>query len=372
MNSEFELLNLKENLLKGIFTHGFNKPSHIQKKVIPALAQGESAVVQAKNGAGKTAMFLLGVLQRINERDTEKKSVDVQAIILSPTRELSLQTFSVLNSLSKYLNIKTHCAVGGHRTLVDADALSEGVDVLCGTPGRILQLLRESSRFFSSLITVIFDEADRILDKGFGAQVKSILDLVGRGDTQLVFVSATLPEEVTDALTSLRGESSRLFLLSEGNPRLTQISQYYAEVTPDTRFESLCEVLSIISVSQAVIFVNRKEDAACLDKTMRAHGFSVTSLHSSLEQKERDKRINEFFSGKHRILVSTDIASRGIDAAHVNLVVNYHMPSSSEEYLHRIGRGGRFGKVSTAVTFVLNPETEKIQSICGAAIKSFF
>ncbi|OAG28844.1 ATP-dependent RNA helicase [Nematocida displodere] len=357
----FEHLGLSKNILRGVYAHGFTSPSPIQCEAIPAIVLGKDTVVQSKNGTGKTATFLLALLQRLGDGGE-----GVQGLILSPTRDLALQTFSVFDSLAKFSKIKGHCAVGGHSASADMKAVETNCGVVCGTPGRVLQLLRERPKSFAGTKMVVLDEADRVLDNGFGTQVKSIFDALKESAPQLVIVSATLPGAVKEMLSSLL-KTPQMFLVPQDKLSVDRIAQYYAEVKKQTdKFEALCDVFGTFSISQAVIFANNKEGVSDLEKTMKMHEFSVTAIHSGLEQLERDKRLEGFFSGKHRVLISTDVMSRGIDAAHVNLVVNYDIPLSSEEYLHRIGRGGRFGKSSIAVTLVAPNEKDRAQTICGA------
>ncbi|KAI5173191.1 ATP-dependent RNA helicase [Nematocida sp. LUAm3] len=365
MSSGFELLHLNQSILKGIFTYGYSSPSSIQERVIPEILKGSNVVVQSKNGTGKTATFLLGMLQRVSEGiEASNEKRGIYAVILQPTRDLAVQTFSVFSGLGKYTEVKGYCAVGGHSVSNDLQALTNTkIDVLCGTPGRVLQLIKERPKLFQSTKMLIIDEVDRVLDTGFGEQVVSILDSLKKNTPQYIFVSATLPKRVTEMLENLM-DSPKMFLMPQETLAVDKITQYYLFSSQEERFHNLCEILGSISVSQAIIFGNRKETVIDLEKSMKVQDFPVTALHSALEQEERNKRISSFLAGKERMLISTDVASRGLDAANVNLVVNYELPPSSEEYLHRIGRGGRFGKSSIGITFIL-PEEEKVfRSIC--------
>ncbi|KAH9385190.1 ATP-dependent RNA helicase [Nematocida major] len=358
--SEFESLQLKESLLKGVFAYGFSTPSQIQKDAIPSIASGESVVVQSKNGTGKTATFLLGVLQRM---DPAKKGV--QAIIVSPTRDLAIQTFNVFSGLSKFMSMRGHCAIGQDKKInADVSAL-QNCTVLFGTPGRLLHLTKESFKSFSNLQVVVLDEADRTLESGFGLPVKNLFETIKPLNPQFVFVSATLPSEVTEMLTLFLDEP-KMFLVPQEKLALSQISQFYVKVPAKEKFETVCNILSVVTISQAVIFANRKETVSEICKKMQLHEFPAVAVHGSLEQAERNKRMGDFLSGKFRILVSTDVTSRGIDAAHVNLVINYDVPHTAEEYLHRIGRGGRFGKTSIAVTLTEPEEYNSAQNAFGA------
>ncbi|KAI5190898.1 ATP-dependent RNA helicase [Nematocida sp. AWRm77] len=371
--SEFESLGLHKNILRGVFSYGYTTPSPIQKRAIPSIAAGKHAVIQSKNGTGKTATFLLGAMQRI-EPEIQKKHLAV--LVFSPTRDLALQTCAVASSLGKFLGVKSACAVGGQSLGEDLKGLSApqgGCHILCGTPGRVLQLIKEAPKSFAKIKTVVFDEADRTLDVGTGVQVQRILEALKVHTPQFVFVSATLPASVKETL-SLFLKDPEMFLIPQEKLALSQIAQKYVIVPESEKFDMVCTVFSTLSVSQAVIFVRTKEAAVALEQKMRTHEFPVTALHSDLSQPERNKRLDSFFKSKYRILISTDIASRGIDAAHVNLVINYDLPSSSEEYLHRIGRGGRFGKVSTAVTFAAPHESSKVHTVCevfGASLCAF-
>ncbi|KAI5180149.1 ATP-dependent RNA helicase [Nematocida sp. AWRm80] len=360
-SSEFELLGLPTEILHGIFAYGYHTPSQVQKDAIPAIKTGQDIVVQSKNGTGKTATFIIGALQNISP-----ETPGIQTIILSPTRDLALQTHSIFEGLSKFTSITAYCAVGGDKKVhTDTIAIQTKHKVLIGTPGRILHLIKHSSKSFVNLKMLILDEADRMLDSGFGMQVKSIFDSFKNKRPQMIFVSATVPKSVTEML-ELFLHSPQMFLVPQENLSIDKISQYYIKVSSENKLNTIYEILSTLSVSQVVIFANTKETVMKIETQMKKHEFPVTSIYSKLDQTERTVRMNAFFSSKYRILISTDISSRGIDAAHVNLVINYSLPLTSEEYLHRIGRGGRFGKESIAITLLTPKEISKAHSICGA------
>jgi len=357
--SEFENLGICDNILRGVFSYGYSAPSDIQRRAIPSIAGGKHAVVQSKSGSGKTATFILGMLQRI---DSAK---EIQALVISPTRDLAHQTHAVFKGLSKYTAVKGVCAVGGNALAQDAQAVqSKENKVVFGTPGRILQLIREQRKHFGKIKIVVVDEADRIVEGGFGTQVHKIFEIVKDGAPQFVFASATLPRGVTKIFEAFL-PSPAMFLVPEESLSVEEIAQHYVGTLKENKFETVCEVLSTFSISQCVIFANRKDTVAALEKKMKTHDFSVTAIHGDLQQSERTKGLEGFFKGRHRILISTDIASRGMDAPHVNLVINYDLPESAEDYLHRIGRGGRFGKASVAVSLVLPEEAERLPSILG-------
>lgn len=355
---DFELLGLDRDILRGVYSHGFHRPSQIQHALIPVLLRRRDAVIQSKNGTGKTATFLLAMLQLLN-RTVHK----TQAIVLSPTRDLAVQTFSVFESLSKFTEIKGHCSIGGHGFNADLNALREGAQVLCGTPGRVLQLLSDARGMFADVGFVVFDEADRILDSGFKNQVKNIFTALAKKSPQFVLISATLPQEILELLNTLL-KNPHMHLLPQSSLSLTQIEQCYIEVkSEEEKIETVYAVFSEITVSQAVIFANKREAAVQLERSLSTQGFSVVCLHSGLPQEQRGRNMSEFLAGKHRILVATDVAARGIDAAYVNLVINYDIPLTGEEYLHRIGRGGRFGKSAMAVSIVLGKEVHRLLAI---------
>lgn len=361
--SEFELLGLSRAILRGVFAYGYHTPAPIQKQAIPSLIAGRHAVIQSKNGTGKTATFLLGSLQRVDPQLSDKH---VQVLVLSPTRDLALQTASVLAALAKFTAVKSLAAVGGQAIGDDLKQLAgAGCQLLCGTPGRVLQLLKEKPGLFAQIKTVVLDEADQTLAVAAGVPVSKILEELQTRQPQFVFVSATLPESVKQIFRQF-APNADVFLVQPEELSVAQISQQYVILPEKEKFDMVCTIFSQLSISQAVIFVNTKDTAVALEQQLRTHEFPVTALHSDLSQLERNQRLASFFASKYRILISTDLASRGLDAAYVNLVINYDLPQTSEEYLHRIGRGGRFGKLSTAVTLVSTSEAPKLRSMTGA------
>ncbi|KAI5130286.1 ATP-dependent RNA helicase [Nematocida parisii] len=369
--SEFEQLGLSENILMGIFAYGFSTPSKIQKDAIGVISGGKSVLMQSKNGTGKTATFLLGMLQKLT---IHKNTPYIQSIVLSPTRDLAIQTFNVFNGLAKYMGIKGYCAVGQTKKVSEDVHALNGCTVLFGTPGRVLHLLKESIKTFNKVHMVVLDEADRVVESGFSLPVRGIFERIKPMNAQFVFVSATLPQAVTEFLTEYLPEDYESFLVPQEELALSRISQFYINVVEKKKFNRLCDIFSTVSISQAVIFANRKETVMELGKKLQMHEFPAVIVHGGIEQAERNKRMSEFFSGKHRILVCTDVCARGIDAVHVNLVVNYDAPLSPEEYLHRIGRGGRFGKTSIAISLLEPSECSKSQAIFsafGKALKEF-
>lgn len=376
----FEGLGLPQSVLQGVYYYGFLHPSSIQHEAVTTISQAHNAIIQAKNGTGKTATFILGLLMRLlrPQNPPDMHRTKEIAIILSPTRDLARQTHGVFQGLAKFSGINCHCAIGGYSVAQDISCI-QSAQVLCGTPGRALQLIREAPNAFQRVSMLVIDEADRVLDEGFGTQVRIICEFTRKSQAQVVLVSATVPDTLTDVIPEILGDKHRTHLLPQGRVCVEKIMEYQLEVggviSPHSehrsaseeaeKFAALCFVFSVFSISQAVVFANRREGAEKLEKEMKIHGFSVTSITSALKQTERDERMQGFLSGRFRILVSTDVSARGVDAAHVNLVLNYDIPLTHEEYVHRIGRGGRFGKSSVAVTLFRPAEAKRLQQITG-------
>ncbi|EHY64857.1 hypothetical protein NERG_01913 [Nematocida ausubeli] len=386
--SVFEELGLADEILKGAFAYGFSQPSKIQQDAIKIIASGANIILQSRNGTGKTAAFIIGMLQKIinQSKNTNQSSCgshnigalcgkgvveakpgqthSIEAIILSPTRDLALQTFGVFQGLAQFTSIKGYCAVGQEGSIAEDIKEVRKCNILFGTAGRVLHLIRELKQAFSTVHGIVVDEADRIVESGFSLPVQGICERLKAAKPQFVFVSATLPDEVQPFFQEYAPDAKAI-LVPQQELALERISQYYIPAGKD-RFNRMCDVFGAVSISQAVVFANKKETVEEVGRNLQRHEFPAVVVHGALPQTERNKRLSDFFSGKSRILVSTDVCARGIDAVHVNLVVNYDAPHTAEEYLHRIGRGGRFGKTSTAITFVNPGESTRAQGLYSA------
>jgi ATP-dependent RNA helicase len=355
--TSFDDFGLKENLLRGIYSYGFEKPSAVQQRAILPILKGRDVIVQSQSGTGKTAVFCLGALQSVNvpERET-------QVIILSPTRELAEQSQKVCLGLGDYMNIQVHTCVGGKRVSDDIKALESGSHIVSGTPGRVFHMIQERHLSTRKVKMLILDEADEMLKQGFKEQVYDIYRFLPPS-TQVVLVSATLPQDILEMTHRFMNNPFRI-LVKRDELTLEGIKQFFIAVEKEQwKFDTLCDLYDTLTITQAVIFCNTRQKVDWLSDKMRSANFTVAAMHGDMPQKERDQIMNQFRSGKARVLITTDIWGRGLDVQQVSLVICYDLPTNRELYLHRIGRGGRFGRKSVAINFVREEDIRALRDI---------
>lgn len=354
--NDFDKMGLKEELLRGVYAYGFEKPSAIQSKAIIPIANGHDTIAQAQSGTGKTATFSIGVLQRINV--SEKYC---QALLLSPTRELVDQTIRVILALSDYMNVHCHACVGGRSIKDDMKQLTTA-QIVVGTPGRVIDMLQRNYLSLKQLSIFVLDEADEMLSIGFKEQIYTIFDYLPN-DTQVCLFSATMPHEMISLSNHFMRDPVTIRVNRE-EITLEGITQYYINIEKeDWKFETLCDLYGQLNINQALIYCNKIKTVQELTEKLNQNDFSVSAFHAELSQSERDVLMREFRSGKTRVLVTTDILSRGIDIQQVSMVFNYDLPFKKENYIHRIGRSGRFGRQGIAINFVTNDTISQMQFI---------
>jgi len=355
--SDFDSMGLREPLLRGIYGFGFEKPSAIQQRAIVPVVRGRDVIAQAQSGTGKTATFSIGVLEKI---DTSTR--EVQALVLSPTRELASQIQTVLMSLGAYLNVKVHCCIGGTKVGEDQRILENGVHVVSGTPGRVFDMIRRRSMRTRNIKMLVLDEADEMLSRGFKEQIYDVYRYLPHA-TQVVLVSATLPHEVLEMTTKFMNNPVRI-LVKRDEITLEGIKQFFVAVEKEEwKFETLCDLYDTLTITQAVIFVNQRRKVEWLTEKMKAVNFTVVAMHGTMPQEQRDDIMQQFRSGSARVLITTDMWARGIDVSQVSLVINYDLPNNRELYIHRIGRSGRFGRKGVAINFVKNDDIRILRDI---------
>lgn len=354
---KFEELNLPKDLLRGIFGYGFAKPSVIQQKGILPILKGKDTIAQAQSGSGKTGTFVIGSLALV-----DPASNNVQILILSPTRELATQTDGVVKALGNYLGVKSHLSIGGTHVIEDKKKLGEGPQLVIGTPGRIADLLKREILVPSHLKVLVMDEADEMLGRGFLEQVNEILKLVPP-DTQICLFSATMPPEIIKMTENIMTNPAKILVKNE-NLTLEGIKQFYISCSSDeVKFDNLIEIFCHLDVNQCMIYCNTREKAENLAEKMREKKFVVSCMHAKMTQEERNKIMTEFRSGSTRLLVSTDLLARGIDVYQVGLVINFDLPTKKENYIHRIGRSGRFGRRGIAINLITKAESNLLIAI---------
>lgn len=354
---DFDDMGLCDQLLRGIYGFGFEKPSMIQQKAIPIALKGSDMIAQAQSGTGKTGTFSIAILQQL---DPGLKRC--QALVLAPTRELASQSQRVMSALGDYMGVVCQDMVGGNHVANDVNRLREGVHVVIGTPGRILHLLRKGYLDLSAVRHFVLDEADQMLSRGFLDQIKDTFQYLPR-DAQIILVSATLPPEVLD-ITHEFMRNPRRILVKKEELTLQGIQQFYVNVErEDWKLDTLCDIYDTITVEKTIIFCNMRGKVEWLEREMNRRDFTVSAMHAGLSQKERELILRSFRIGSSRVLISTDLLSRGIDVQQVSLVINFDLPMERESYIHRIGRGGRFGRKGTAINFVTSDDFRKMEDL---------
>lgn len=353
----FDDLNLKKSILRGIFAYGYEHPSAIQQRAILPIIEGRDVLAQAQSGTGKTATFTIAALQRIDE--TKKET---QALIMAPTRELALQIQKVVLAIGAHLDITVHASIGGKPVSEDIDALKKGPQIVVGTPGRVYDMIERGFFRTDNVKMFIMDEADEMLSSGFKEQIYNVFKFLPK-ELQVVLLSATMPQDVLEVTSMFMKDPIRI-LVKKDELTLEGIKQYYVDVDQEQfKFDCLCDLYDAISVTQAVIFCNTRRKVEELTQKLIQNDFTVSAIHADLSQQERDTIMNEFRTGSSRILISTDLLARGIDVQQVSLVINYDLPTNKENYIHRIGRGGRFGRKGVAINLLTKRDVEAMREI---------
>ena len=354
----FDEMPLPENLLRGIYTYGFEKPSAIQRKAIMPIADGHDLLAQAQSGTGKTGTFCIGSLCRVDP--TIK---DTQVLVLVPTRELSQQIEKVAQNIGQHIPITTYSATGGTPLRDDIKALEKGVHFVVGTPGRIFDLMRRNIIRRSAIRVLIMDEADQMLEDRFKEQVMCILGLGFPQQTRVSLFSATMPQEVIDIANEILQNPVKILIPPE-DVTLDGIKQYYVDVeNEEWKYDALADIYGNLTINQAIIYCNKRQKAEWLADKMTANGFTLNCIHGDMDVAERKKRMQDFRSGNVRVLISTDLLARGIDVQQVSLVINFELPPQRENYIHRIGRSGRYGRKGTAINILCKEERDALKDI---------
>ncbi|CAH9102708.1 unnamed protein product [Cuscuta epithymum] len=344
--STFEQMGVKDDVLRGIYAYGFEKPSAIQQRAVLPILAGRDVIAQAQSGTGKTSMISLAVCQLV-----DTKSSEVQVLILSPTRELASQTEKVILAIGDHINIQVHACVGGKSVGEDIRKLEHGVHVVSGTPGRVCDMIKRRTLRTRAIKLLILDESDEMLSRGFKDQIHDVYRYLPQ-DLQVVLISATLPNEILEITSKFMTDPVRI-LVKRDELTLEGIKQFFVAVEKEEwKFDTLCDLYDTLTITQAVIFCNTKRKVDWLTSKMRENNFTVSSMHGDMPQKERDAIMAEFRSGTTRVLITTDVWARGLDVQQVSLVINYDLPNNRELYIHRIGRSGRFGRKGVAINFV--------------------
>jgi len=353
----FDAMELPEELLRGIYSYGFEKPSAIQQRAIRPTISRRDLIAQAQSGTGKTATFAIGCLALVDQKVQE-----CQALILAPTRELACQIQKVVLALGDYMDIKVHACVGGTAVRDDIRTLQQGVHVVVGTPGRVNDMITRRALRLESMKQFFLDEADEMLSRGFKEQIYDIFKFLPE-QVQVCLFSATMPLDVLEVTDRFMREPIRI-LVKKDELTLEGIKQFYIAVDREEwKLETLCDLYETLTITQAIIYCNTRRKVDWLQEEMQKRDFTVSCMHGDMEQRERDIIMREFRTGSSRVLITTDLLARGIDVQQVSLVINFDLPTNRENYIHRIGRSGRFGRKGVAINFLTEGDVRYLRDI---------
>ena len=345
--------------MRGIYAYGFDLPSLIQRKALLTIFDKKDIIAQAQSGTGKTGVFTIGVLQKVNTEINK-----TQAMILAPTRELAKQIYDVITSIGSLIkNIRFHLLIGGTSTDEDAHQLKTIMPhIIVGCPGRVYDMMRRNNIDSKDINLLVLDEADEMLSVGFKDQIYNIFQYLN-ANIQVGLFSATMPNELQSLTDKFMRNPVRILVKSE-MLTLEGIKQYYVALNDDTqKYATLKDIFNIISMSQCIIYCNSIKRVMDLTDAMINDGFPVCCIHSNMDKLKRDEAYTDFKAGKHRVLISSNVTSRGIDVQQVRTVLNFDLPKCVFNYLHRIGRSGRWGRKGTAINFVTRWDIKTMKDI---------
>ena len=356
---EWNDLEMNPEVLRGIYSYGFENPSPIQKKGIKPMLNKRDVIAQAQSGTGKTGCFTVGTLARI---DPSKPGV--QALILSPTRELTMQTKNVIDGIGTFVNgFKSQLLVGGTSTDETIKGLVENKPtVVVGCPGRVYDMLRRKKLHPNTLRLIILDEADEMLSSGFKEQIYNIFQFMP-SEIQVGLFTATLPHDLMSLTEKFMRNPVKVLVKAE-QLTLEGISQYYVGLDSDEqKYECLKDIFSSLSMAQCIIYCNSVRRVQDLYDAMTADNYPVAQIHSGMEKEDRSKSYKEFRAGTQRVLISSNVTARGIDVQQVSTVINFDLPKCVHTYLHRIGRSGRWGRKGVGINFITRRDSRKLKEI---------
>ena len=356
----FSKLGLSDPILKAVAEQGYENPTPIQYKAIPVVLSGKNVIAAAQTGTGKTAAFVLPILQKLQDYDPIRAK-RIRALILTPTRELAVQIEANIAQYSKYLNLTSMAMYGGIDSAPQKQRLIEGVDILVATPGRLRDMYTSRALHFDELEVLVLDEADRMLDMGFIADINKIVESLPEERQNLLF-SATLSKEVR-MLARTAIEKAVEIEIKPDNAGKPKIEQWLTTVDKDQKSALLSFLISENNWDQALIFIETKRGAAKLVSQLEKRGIKAEALHSGRSQAVRAQLLEDFKSGELKFMVATGIAARGIDIDALTRVVNYDLPDEAADYIHRIGRTGRAGAIGEAISFVSRDDFRNLCAI---------
>lgn len=364
---KFNEIKIREDILRGLEAMGFEDMSDIQKQAIPVILQGKDIVGLAKTGTGKTAAFGIPLVQTA----AENRDAGVTGLALCPTRELAMQVCDELNKMSKFVEgIKVLPIYGGQDMGKQLSALKKNVNIVVGTPGRVMDHIRRKTLKLQSLKMLVLDEADEMLNMGFREDIEFVCSYIS-GEHQTELFSATMPDEIME-LAGKYQNNPEFISVSKDEVTVSAIKQSYYMVKSHQKDSALCRLIDYMSPKRALIFCNTKRKVEALTLQLKKNGYSAEAIHGDFPQQQRDRIMSMFRNGNLELLLATDMVARGIDVDDVDVVFNYDLPQEKEYYVHRIGRTGRAGKKGKAVSIINTREGRKIRDLenfCNAYIK---
>ncbi|MGC5327367.1 DEAD/DEAH box helicase [Brevibacillus sp. SYSU BS000544] len=362
MVKSFEEFGLRSEVMQGIKDLFYKEPTQIQAEAIPLILEGKDVIGQAQTGTGKTAAFVLPILQHLQ---IQKR--DIQALILTPTRELSIQIAQEIEKLGKHLGVNALSLHGGTDIERQMNKLERAVHIVVGTPGRILDHLTRETLHFGRITTLVLDEADKMLEMGFLEDVEKILSTTSTNKQVLMF-SATMPDQVKRLAQVFMKQPPHLKIETK-QKTVERIEQIYYQINQTDKMDALLDIIEVAKPYLAIVFANTQDRVKHLTQRLQTEGYDAKALYGDLSQKKREQLMKEFRNIKFQILVATDIAARGLDVEGVTHVINYDLPSDTESYIHRVGRTGRAGQTGMAISFV-SPRQKAILTRIEKAIKT--
>ena len=353
---KFEDLGIDNKILKSLQQMGFEEPTPIQEKCVPVVLAGNDIIGQAQTGTGKTAAFGIPLVQMV-----EHDNKNVQSLVLTPTRELAIQVAGEIRKIGKLFNVRPLPIYGGQLISHQIKALNQGVQIVVGTPGRVLDHLRRKTLRLDAVKTIILDEADEMLDMGFIEDIEKII-AASPNNKQMLLFSATMPYEIKK-LSKKYMKSPINIAIDKGDVTVPLIDQLYYKVLERDKLDGFCRILDQEDIELGIVFCRTKKGVDELADTLQDRGYLAEALHGDLSQAQRDKVMQKFRDGSIELLIATDVAARGIDVENVSHVINYDIPQDTESYVHRVGRTGRAGKKGVAITLVTPREIKQLLAI---------
>jgi|TARA_B110000879_G_scaffold60086_1_gene84326 ATP-dependent RNA helicase RhlE len=357
-NLRFENLNIKAPFLKALEEEGYTSPTPIQNETIPFVLQGLDVLGMAQTGTGKTAAFTLPILQKLNASQSTEKARDPRALILAPTRELAIQINESIRKYGQYIALKHTVIFGGVKQGPQVKALDRGMDIIVATPGRLLDLINQGFCSLNKIEFFVLDEADRMLDMGFIRDVEKVVKILPK-KRQTLFFSATMPDSVIKLANTILTSPKQVKVKSTLTP-VERIAQSVIVIDPKDKVLQLITLLKEKEFNSVIVFTKTKHKANRINQKLTAVNIDSEAIHSNKSQAARQKALNGFKDGTIKILIATDIAARGIDVEAVSHIINFDMPSTPEDYVHRIGRTARAGASGIAVSFCEPSERLKL------------